>query len=29
MITPILMTSYVVDNNLRIIDRAKQRCQKR
>lgn len=29
MIAPILMTSYVVDNNLRIIDRAKQRCQKR
>jgi hypothetical protein len=29
MIAPILITSYVVDNNLRIIDRAKQRCQKR
>ena len=29
MIFPMLLTGYVVDNNLRIIDRAKQRCQKR
>ena len=29
MIFPMLLTGYVVDNNLRVIDRAKQRCQKR
>ena len=29
MIAPILLTGYVVDNNLRVIDRASRRCKKR
>ena len=29
MIFPLLLSGYVVENNFRVIDRAKQRCQKR
>jgi hypothetical protein len=29
MIFPMLMTAYVVDNNLKVIDRASRRCEKR
>ena len=29
IIFPMIMTAYVVDNNLKVIDRASRRCQKR
>ena len=29
MIIPMIMTAWVVDNNLKVIDRAKSRCSKR
>ena len=29
MIFPLLLSGYVVENNFRVIDRAKQQCQKR